>query len=418
MNSNPSVASGWLPTNCLVAVIAVAVLCTLFGCDERHTDMGRAQVRDSAGIRIVENTSPLWEPQQVWRVSPEPAVSIGSDDLGPCGQLHDVTDAVRLSDGRIVIVNVGTQELRFYGDDGSCLAPVGGRGGGPGEFRSLVHMWLRGDRLFAFDEMPPRLVEFDLAGRFRHAVRLDATEGNAIPRVRGVFLDGSMLVLDGFGQSERSEGKYRSTITFLRYDSAGRTSNQLGTYPAREHFWLKHGPRVLPALFLFGRSTAFVAHGARLYVADNSTYEIRAYALDGVLETIIRRHHVPIEVEQGDVDAVIDSLMSTLRYPPSWEEMFRSQPTPATMPAFGWNNQELTPTIHTDDSSNVWVKEYDRPTEERFRWSVFDSQGRWLGIVHFPRALEPKHIGDDFVLGLWRDELDVEHVQLYRLSKP
>ncbi len=41
-----------------------------------------------------------------------------------------------------------------------------------------------------------------------------------------------------------------------------------------------------------------------------------------------------------------------------------------------------------------------------------------LGKVVFPVVFEPMHIGDDFVLGEWRDEFDVEHVRLYRLIKP
>jgi hypothetical protein len=28
------------------------------------------------------------------------------------------------------------------------------------------------------------------------------------------------------------------------------------------------------------------------------------------------------------------------------------------------------------------------------------------------------HIGPDFVLGVWRDDLDVEHARLYELIKP
>ena len=41
-----------------------------------------------------------------------------------------------------------------------------------------------------------------------------------------------------------------------------------------------------------------------------------------------------------------------------------------------------------------------------------------LGTMAFPINFVPRHIGDDFVLGSWRDEVDVEHVQLYELIKP
>ena len=35
-----------------------------------------------------------------------------------------------------------------------------------------------------------------------------------------------------------------------------------------------------------------------------------------------------------------------------------------------------------------------------------------------PLRFSPMHIANDFVLGRWRDELDVEYVQLYKLAKP
>ncbi len=33
-------------------------------------------------------------------------------------------------------------------------------------------------------------------------------------------------------------------------------------------------------------------------------------------------------------------------------------------------------------------------------------------------ASDSEQVGSDFVLGVWRDELDVEHVRLYELAKP
>ena len=40
------------------------------------------------------------------------------------------------------------------------------------------------------------------------------------------------------------------------------------------------------------------------------------------------------------------------------------------------------------------------------------------GIALTPADLSVIEIGADYLLGTWRDELDVEHVQLYELIKP
>jgi hypothetical protein len=48
---------------------------------------------------------------------------------------------------------------------------------------------------------------------------------------------------------------------------------------------------------------------------------------------------------------------------------------------------------------------------------VFDPDGRMLGQVVLPSGLDVKQIGDDFVLAVWRDEYEVEHVRMYELRK-
>lgn len=70
-----------------------------------------------------------------------------------------------------------------------------------------------------------------------------------------------------------------------------------------------------------------------------------------------------------------------------------------------------------DEEGHLWVADYRRPRDEEPRWSVFDPNGRLLGTVPMPPKFGALQIGGDFVLGHWVDDLDVEHVQLYRLVK-
>jgi hypothetical protein len=70
-----------------------------------------------------------------------------------------------------------------------------------------------------------------------------------------------------------------------------------------------------------------------------------------------------------------------------------------------------------DAEGNLWVQDFS-PGEPPAGWSVFDPEGRFLGAVAMPDRFRPQQIGDDFILGVARDELDVERVQLYALEKP
>jgi hypothetical protein len=73
--------------------------------------------------------------------------------------------------------------------------------------------------------------------------------------------------------------------------------------------------------------------------------------------------------------------------------------------------------LKADDLGNLWVQEFDPDADGSRSWSVFDSDGRMLGSVLLPVDSRPTHIGEDFLLGIWRDDLEGERVQMYGLMK-
>jgi hypothetical protein len=115
---------------------------------------------------IVESTGPTWQEGQAWTIASQPMLTIGSVEGTPEYELYRASSAARLSDGRIVVANGGTNELRFFDRSGRHIASVGRTGEGPGEFRDLQRVWtLTGDSLLAYDFMPARLSVF--SRRFR-----------------------------------------------------------------------------------------------------------------------------------------------------------------------------------------------------------------------------------------------------------
>jgi hypothetical protein len=73
--------------------------------------------------------------------------------------------------------------------------------------------------------------------------------------------------------------------------------------------------------------------------------------------------------------------------------------------------------MHADALGHLWLQEYVLDQDAGHRWMVFDTDGRWLGSVDTPARFTVSEIGADYVLGVWRDSLDVQHVRLYRLDK-
>jgi len=81
--------------------------------------------------------------------------------------------AIRLEDGRVLVTNAGSQELRYYDAEGRFLHQVGGDGEGPGEFRSIGPVERFGpDSLALFDYRLLRYTVLDRDGAFGRIFRL------------------------------------------------------------------------------------------------------------------------------------------------------------------------------------------------------------------------------------------------------
>ena len=96
-----------------------------------------AAVRDSAGVRIVENTAPRWQKGEGWHLSSKPVLDLGGQE-GPEYALFGVVSAFRLEDGRVAIANTGANDIRIFDEHGRHLLTVGGTGSGRGEFKRLL----------------------------------------------------------------------------------------------------------------------------------------------------------------------------------------------------------------------------------------------------------------------------------------
>ena len=68
----------------------------LIACGDRVASSAMANVRDSAGVRIVESTVGMWREGDAWTVAPTPRVDIGGVEGDPDQQLFRVGDARRL----------------------------------------------------------------------------------------------------------------------------------------------------------------------------------------------------------------------------------------------------------------------------------------------------------------------------------
>ncbi|MCY4574499.1 MAG: 6-bladed beta-propeller, partial [Gemmatimonadetes bacterium] len=385
-------------------------------------------VRDSAGIRIAENPQPAPDSRLGWAVSAEPQFSIGTTEGDSTFQLFSVADATRLADGRTVVANAGSHELLVFDAEGNHLDSWGGEGEGPGEFARLnrVRPWA-GDSLIAADPGRGRVSIFDLQGSHGRTVALlGQSEGEvAMPTTTdqapapigvaigpdvliGVLPNGTLFTRD---DDIATTGFSRQDYAYALKSIDGEVSVSLGTYPGPQVYTERYnaggGFLFIPMTHPFGQTTHTAVWGDFAVLARTETYEIRGYLSDGSLARIVRRDFEPGTPTQAEQDAHFRELLA--RYSEERRaqrtEVAANVPLVDAFPAFG--------AVVGDALGHLWVAEFKRPGDDYVGtlWTVFDGDGRALGLVATPAIVTVFEIGEDYILGEATDELGVEYVR-------
>lgn len=399
--------------------LAVALPCALrllAGCQSGERT-NRSEVRDSAGVRIVTNASPKWAEGEWLKVDPEPEVSIGALDGPESQQLFSVTDATRLPGGDLVVVNAGTSELRFFNGNGVHMRTVGGDGAGPGEFRSPQWIVVRFDTLVVFDPFQGtgRISYFSLTGEFLSSLSL-SVEGLPYPDPVTVLSDGTLLDTRGEASIGPMEvGHVRFTNIPVRYPPSGSPVDTIATVPGTEMFREEFRGGMAQSAVPFGRVAYTAAGPDRIYLGNGEESEIEAFDFFGNHLMSVRfpmeRTRVTPELVERWIDATLEHPIYQARPYAAQraKRRFTETPVPTTMPAHG----ELL----VDHAGRLWTRRYVPPWDGSNSWMVFDTDGMWLGDVNLPPGFQVLEVGDGYVLGLARDELEVEYVQLYEASR-
>ena len=399
--------------------LALAALCSA-ACGPEGTEAPAivVQVRDSAGIRIVENPRPPEGTRLDWRLGPGPSVLIGLLQGAEPYLLDGALDATRLSDGRILVADRGTNELRVFDAAGTHVASWAGEGEGPGEFTSLsrVEPW-PGDSIAAWWTRTGGISVFDSDGNYGRTFRLGGNDEDSkwlALRPQAATKAGAVLATWLWRDAD--------TIVVHLRDGEGDLAASLGTHPGPDYHLTPPGryrydrwPRV------FERRLVLAPWGGMAAIGLTTRYELKAFRSDGRLARIVRREHAPQPLGSEDIEAEIERRLSFVPLSLSPEEIeryradvrrgYRAVPAAEHLPALD--------SAMVDALEHLWVREFESPADVRpgILWTVFDPEGRVLGFVETPDDLNIYEIGGDYILGHSVNELGVESVQLWPLDR-
>jgi hypothetical protein len=302
--------------------------------------------------------------------------------------------------------------MRVFDPGGDISTVFAGRGEGPGELPRLhtftVH---RGDTISVSAWPFGFLSRFARDGRY-----LDARQiGPFWPgRTSRILQDGSLLLdyYDGghgnnielwAAQGEGSTFRARGALIRAYADGGSDTLRLVqgeewfksGTW--RVDLWVSPAP--------FAPATVSAVSEPNVFVGETDRSEIEVRTLDGRLDRLIRWSLAPVPVTRSDRSDHADGLRASLRQPQRaahLEKWIADAPYPDAKQAFV--------SIAADRLGRPWVELPPLDIGDS-TWLIFAATGEALAHLTVPRHARLLDIGDDYVLMLLKDDLDVERIE-------
>lgn len=403
-----------------------ALLCCLAAGACTTGDASTDDMSVAAGVALVISDAPAWGENQRWSVASDPALVIGVLEGAEEYQFVRVVAAARQSDGDLVVADAGTRTVRLYDEAGRFVLNLGTGGSGPGEFQEPAQVMIGpADAIRVWDDAAFRVTRFDADGAL---TGVDVVGRAGVAKALDPPLyPGSAQLLPG------------GDLVVRLVEKIGKTKSQFSTEPSRPRsgaLLVSADVSEIDTLMLFGdaetvsvasvfgplpivpplaRTTQITIHGKedRACIGEQAAPEIMCFG-PGDARMVLRWSDEARAVRPEEVAAWREATMEDYQLKLSRDDAARlvDQVVPAEVrPPYS--------SLLLDHSGHLWVER--GPTEERgaetVDYMVFDPAGALLGVVPLP-PLEVLEIGDDYVVGVYRDEFGVQYLGVFDLRRP
>ena len=405
------------PWNVGVANLGLAAICACASDDRGSTEV---QIRDSAGIRIV--ATPDWTTDGNMNVPDSSTVTIGVTESSEY-ELSGIVGAFLLSDGRIVVGDAATRQVRCYSSSGTLLWSLGRRGSGPGEFNSILRIArYRGDSILVHDFGARRFSIVSPAGAFARywTPAKPASVQDKMLQFVGAWSDGTVVLKTSPIHRPREDPRVvRIDIEILSFDPTGSFAKTLGVFRGEEWYEGRgFGIGRLP----FSRSTQFALSDGGFVAGATDEFEITDFTRDGHPRSITRRLSRARPISPSDVrntrtrlleekrkarDLMYRGLPDSIRQQIDVGEnrMVEEMPFPPTYPTFSRLLVSL--------DQSVWVRnELSASSASSETWSVFDKGGMLTEHLRLPPGDSLQDATRTEVLVISTDSMGLQAVRL------
>ena len=353
--------------------------------------------------------------------------------IGTSDMISHIADATTASDGTIWILNSAEPYFIQIASDGSVRRSWGRRGGGPSEFRNpnaLVtdsesgNVWVydRGHHAMLRVDGDEDVLQTIAVPRDAILPGLIASTENAGSGSGGrVWLrDASRGVLFAVGKRGASPFTRLWSADIIRLQPDGSTSVAFAVSDRVGDPATRFGegateflPYPLWAVCNDGSGAVYspLRNSVIRYTTDDVVSDSIALppeqALEITMDRIFRMAYSFVR-EQTPGGQAPDSAMMYAQLQAQWGEM--QAQAAHVFPEYA--------DLHCAGSGVLWIQRFDPDQGKMGRgpiWYRLESPGPAAAAFHFPEAFQPLRFEGNVVLGILRDELDIEHVARLRL---
>jgi hypothetical protein len=393
------------------AILAFLVISAVVSGCAGDAPANHTTVRDSAGITIVDHGSIDLDHVPQWSISESPLVTIGTVEGSPEYQFHRVQDAIILSNGGIAVID-NSRTLRRYDPEGRHLWTAGGDGDGPGQFRyPFMVREIPGDSLLVWDGASNRLNILAADGRFVRDATASDLQGPTLPR----GMAGPRMILIESRRMERTtingHAALRHPADYYLVNLDGEVVKELG----RKLFAINYqevdeGGAFSPPIFAVSAVIAPSPDG--LWYGTTEDFELSEVTDVDRTRRIVRWRGPDRTITDADVQAILAkwSEEATPDVQRFLVEYGRTHPRAEEFPAY--ENLEV------DQAGNLWVQDFVKvhADDGQRHWTIFSADGSHVvaRLVH-DASVQLHDFGTNLVLGVHRDDLDVETIVLHEI---
>lgn len=347
-------------------------------------------------------------------LSDEPLVRIGILD-GPMEYMFgEVTGAIRLQDGSVVVVDEQSYEVRMFDGGGRHMWTRGREGEGPGEYEGLrLLRGCPGAAITVFDWALDRLTELDADGNVIDTRGLSAAGVN--PYSEPLCSPDGSLVFTPWPETDYASltvgeiYRWSMAVNWARGDSVIALRSGI---PGTERFFSGGGtgPRE------WGKVMVFAVTATGVWYGSGDDYELEQVDWAGRVSRIARWSGPDLGVTTEHLDRYLRAYLARYDTPAERRRFERErwpdirEDLPERFPAFETDGLMALP------DGGLWVTTFGwRAPDQELH--LLNRDGAWVGRLVIPARSTLLDAGPDWVLLLERGEFDEHSVAVYELGE-